>query len=85
MTRAYKNSAKKPTFESVQDAFRVTLPNINSAFENLTQTQQKVIDYLSINSQMTRLDVERLFDVKLTRANRLIKEMLARNIIIQVD
>ena len=81
---AYKESANKPIFDNAEGAFRVTLPNMNVSFKELTEAQSKIVNYLAMNSQITRAEIEKLLSVRLTRANAIIKEMLELGIIIKV-
>ncbi len=81
---AYKECSLKPTFDHAEGAFRVTLPNMNASSIRLTETQGKVVDYLKNHNEITRVDIENLLHVKLTRANGLIKELLELGIIIKV-
>ncbi len=81
---AYKESANKPIFDNAEGAFRVTLPNMNVSSKELTATQSEIVGYLEINSEITRVEIEKLLGVKLTRANAIIKEMLGKGIIIKV-
>ena len=81
---AYKESAAKPLFQSVEGAFKVTLPNMNVVSKELTEAQSKIVDYLKANTSITRKEAEKLLGVKLTRANAVIKEMLELGIIIKI-
>ncbi len=78
---SYKDSVRKPTFENATGAFKVTLPNLNAVTITYTETQSKVIRYIEENESITRAEIEGLLNVKLTRANNIIKEMLELNII----
>lgn len=81
---AYKDSSLKPTFDNAEGAFRVTLPNMNAISRELTEMQIKIIEYLEIHHEVTRLDIEELLQVKLTRANSIIKEMLGLGTIMKI-
>ncbi len=81
---AYKESATKPTFDHAEGAFRVTLPNMNTSIKILTEAQNKVVEHLKIQNKVTRVEIEALLQVGLTRANAIIKEMLKLGIVIKV-
>ncbi len=80
---SYKDFAIKPSFESAEGAFRVVLPNINAITTRLTNSQNKVIDYLKSNPSITRSEIEKLLDIKTTRANTIINELLELHILIK--
>ncbi|MFI3228180.1 MAG: putative DNA binding domain-containing protein [Clostridia bacterium] len=81
----YKESEAKPIFDNAQGAFRVTFPNMNIASKVLTESQKKVVEYLEINSEITRSDIEKLLNIKTTRANTIIKELLSLGIILKIS
>ncbi len=78
---SYKDSNIKPIFENAQGAFKVTLPNLNSSSPAFSNTQFEVINYLKENGNITRIELEKLLNVKTTRCNNIIKEMINLNII----
>lgn len=79
----YKDFAIKPSFESAEGAFRVILPNMNTVTTTLTDSQKAVIDYLKNNLSITRSEIEKLLEIKTTRANTIINELLDLHILIK--
>ncbi len=77
----YKGTNLKPDFTSVQGAFRVVLPNCHYNTTPLSETQEKVMEYLKNHEKITRIELESLLHVKLTRANAILKELLDANLI----
>lgn len=87
ISTAYKDCETKPTFKSVDGAFIVTLPNMNFQ-HNVTisnpqsnDTYNKIVSFINENEKITRKQIEKLCDIKLTRANSIVKDMLELDII----
>lgn len=88
---SYKDYDKEPLILNTENAFKVTLYNINYTKEeniktlptNLTQEEQ-VVEYLKKNNKINRIIVESLLDVSKTRANDILNKMIEENIIIQI-
>lgn len=88
---SYKDYDKEPLIINTENAFKVTLYNINYTKEenikilptNLTQEEQ-VVEYLKKNNKINRIIVESLLDVSKTRANDILNKMIEENIIIQI-
>lgn len=81
---SYNKCINKPVFENADGAFRVTLPNMNNDTIGLSKTHNLVVEYLKNNKYITRPSIEELLDVKVTRANSIIGEMLKLGIIVKV-
>ncbi len=86
---SYQDYEKKPLILNSDNAFKVTLFNINYIDEyikvlpsNLTQEEQ-IIKYLEKNNKINRLTVEALLEVSKTRANDILNKMINDNILIQ--
>ncbi len=86
MMSAYGSYPVKPSFDTVQGAFRVTLPNVNVVTANAVanESHQQVLDYLAAHKTITRAQIEILLNVKMTRANSIIKEMLGLGLLSKV-
>lgn len=90
---SYKNTGRKPKFENVEGAFRVTLPNINAEKnEKIERVNEETVDttyeiykpiqeLLERQKEITRKDVEEQMSVKMTWANKIINEMIEKNLI----
>ncbi len=86
---SYQEYEKKPLILDSDNAFKVTLFNVNYIDEyvkvlpsNLTQEEQ-IIKYLEKNNKINRLTVEALLEVSKTRANDILNKMINENILIQ--
>ena len=86
---SYKNYDKKPLLLNTENAFKVTLYNINYSetkekilTSNLTQEEQ-IIEYLKKNTKINRLIVESLLDVSKTRATDILNKLINDNVIVQ--
>ena len=86
---SYQEYEKKPLILDSDNAFKVTLFNVNYIDEyvkvlpsNLTQEEQ-IIKYLEKNNKINRLTVETLLEVSKTRANDILNKMINDNILIQ--
>ncbi len=86
---SYQEYEKKPLILDSDNAFKVTLFNVNYIDEdvkvlpsNLTQEEQ-IIKYLEKNNKINRLTVEALLEVSKTRANDILNKMIDDNILIK--
>lgn len=82
---SYKNYDKKPIFVDTDNAFNVTLYNVNYVEDdkkilpsNLTQ-EEKIIEYLKKNIKINRSIVEQLLDISSTRAKVILNSMCEKN------
>lgn len=81
---AYKNSSSKPTFDAIPGAFRVILPNLNTAPQELSINQQTILQQLEQRGRITRAEVEQVLNLKYSQANQTLQEMLKHGLIIKV-
>ncbi len=92
--KAYENSAKKPMIENTNNAFKITLPNINiqsdlkettvpKAAYTLTRDEITVLDYVKTHGFVTRIEVEKQFQVSASTASRLLRYMVAKDMLVQ--
>ena len=88
---SYQEYEKKPLILDSDNAFKVTLFNVNYIDvddyiqmlpSNLTQEEQ-IVKYLKKNIKINRLTVEALLEVSKTRANDILNKMIDDNILIQ--
>lgn len=89
---SYQEYEKKPLILDSDNAFKVTLFNVNYIDvddyiqllpPNLTQEEQ-IVKYLKKNNKINRLTVEALLEVSKTRANDILNKMIDDNILIQI-
>ncbi len=86
---AYKDSPKKPKIEVSDNAFKITLPNLNYQLpvDEPIQTQEtdpaaaSVIAYIQRSGFITRAIAEDLLGISASTANRLLKELVKKNTI----
>ena len=78
----YKNCPTLPTIDVTPNSFRITLPNMNMIKETIsssnnivTPQMQTVLDYLKDHSEISDDEVQKLLNIKRTRAFTLIKHM----------
>lgn len=87
---SYNNYNKKPIFVDTDNAFNVTLYNVNYMENNekvlpsnLTQ-EEKIIEYLKKNDKINRNIVEQLLDVSTSRAKIILNNMCEKELIVMV-
>lgn len=87
---AYKDRTKKPRIEVSDNAFKITLPNLNY-HENHTESLQSeyadsteaiILAYIGKNEYITRAIAENLLGISPSTANRLLRELVKRNTLI---
>lgn len=74
----YSDCAEQPEISVTSNSFKITLPNMNRFCapvekHELTEQEKSIINYLAAHGEMTELDVQKLLDVKKTRAFNIIK------------
>lgn len=87
---SYKNSVKQPILVDSDNAFKVTLPNINYQEGNenkdkdlpasLTQ-EERIVEYLKNNNRITRFIVEKLLSISPSRSKQILSKMIKENLI----
>ena len=87
---SYNDYNKKPIFVDTDNAFNVTLYNVNYMENNekllpsnLTQ-EEKIIEYLKKNNKINRNIVEQLLEVSSTRAKNILNSMCEKKSILMV-
>lgn len=81
----YKGLSVQPTFENVEGAFRVILPNIHA--QSLSLAEEKYLPVLRLfekQKEITRSDVEKALGVGTTQAVNTLKEMISKALISKV-
>lgn len=83
--KSYENKGIKPMFEVSQNAFKVTLFNMNFEFETteLKDSEQLVLRLFIKKTMITRIDVEEVLNVSQTMAGRVLKELVGKGKIIK--
>ena len=87
---SYSDFEKKPLLIDTDNAFMVTLYNMNytenkekTLPSNLSQ-EEKIVEYLKLNNKINRIIVESLLDISSTRAKTILKNMCNNKIIIAI-
>ena len=88
--KAYAGAAVKPKIEVSSNAFKITLPNRNSASNKAKMPvdapksdEKLILDFIQSNGHIVRSDVDQLLDVSQATANRILKRMVAEGLIYQ--
>ena len=94
---SYSDCENKPIIEITTNIFKITLPNINyvspksdkknnqSAINHLGNMQNRdefIISYIKKNGKVTRKELENYLQISQATANRLLKKLIEKNIII---
>lgn len=80
--QAYKGTGLTPKIEVTNNAFKITLPNINEiktadVIKNEPKSDEdKVLDFIDKNGHVVRSDVDKLLDVSQSTASRILKHMV---------
>lgn len=84
--KMYEGSFEQPRIEVTHNTFKMILPNMNSAdisdIKESNPQQEKILDYISRNGQITESDIMKLLNVKKTRAYIIAKQMCEKNMVI---
>lgn len=87
--KAYAGTGMKPKIEVTNNAFKITLPNINAArtvntvSNELKSNEEKIMDLIVQNGYVVRSDVDQLLDISQTTASRILKRMVTKGLIYQ--
>lgn len=88
--KAYAGSGVKPKIEVSSNAFKITLPNRNSATRDLTAVsdttkskEEQILAWIEANGHIVRSDVDALLHVSQATANRILKRMVADGLLRQ--
>ena len=88
--KAYAGSGVKPKIEVSSNAFKITLPNRNSATRDLTAVsdttkskEEQILAWIEANGHIVRSDVDTLLHVSQATANRILKRMVADGLLRQ--
>ena len=83
--RLYDGYSVKPKIEVFPNAFVITLPNLNYSYtlknEIIDEKHKKILEHIKVNKYITSKDIQAMFDVKSSRAYKIIKDMKDMNLI----
>ncbi len=82
---AYRDCSRKPSIEVTNNAFKISLPNMNIDYEAETASgsEQKILSYLKNHEFITRSEVDNLLNVSQSTSSRIIKRMIQERLISQ--
>ena len=66
-----------------ENKVRISTDKVRISTDNLTQSEIKVIEYLTQNKQVTNRQIQELLGVKDSRALKVLKELVAKKIVIK--
>ena len=83
--KAYAGTGLEVKVEATSNAFKIILPNLNTAIPvSIPQgSEAKVLAYLQEHDYVVRADVDVLLGVSQSTANRILKHMVAENLLYQ--
>lgn len=79
---SYENFNKKPLFTCSENAFKITLYNINYKDKSINSTlsqEDKVIEHIKLNNKIDRLTTEKILNISTTRAKNILNKMIKNN------
>lgn len=83
--RLYDGYSVKPKIEVFPNAFVITLPNLNYSYtlknEIIDEKHKKILEHIKVNKYITSKDIQAMFDIKRSRAYKIIKDMKDMNLI----
>lgn len=86
---AYEGSGQKPKIEVTENAFKITLPNLNvnhadnAVLEAAEKPEANVIELAKEKGSISRKEIEKLLGVSQSTCGRLLKQMLMNGQIVQ--
>ena len=91
---SYNNCFYQPRISVTSNTFKIVLPNMNvhqkvmkvseerMALPEINNQQQKILDYIRLNGQITEIEVRELFDIGKTRAYMIMREMCEEGLVV---
>lgn len=85
--KAYANTGMEPKIEVTNNAFKITLPNrntaktVNAVSNDLKSNEEKILDLIVQKGHVVRSDVDQLLDVSQATASRILKRMVTDGLI----
>lgn len=76
---AYADCAVKPKIEVTPNAFKITLPNLNSAAQSsgISTAEGKIMAFVAENGRILRSEADKLLHVSASTSGRILKRMVA--------
>lgn len=85
--KSYANTGMEPKIEVTNNAFKITLPNrntaktVNAVSNDLKSNEEKILDLIVQKGHVVRSDVDQLLDVSQATASRILKRMVTDGLI----
>lgn len=81
--RSYSDFDVKPKIEATENAFRMTLPNVNESRPPITlyENERTVMALLETKTHITRKDIEHVLGVSQTMAVRTLRDMIDKGVL----
>ena len=73
---SYRDALVKPTIAQSENAFRITLPNVNAI-----QTENLILEMARQKSLISRRDVQDMLGISQTKAGQLLRDLVERNLL----
>ena len=89
IARAYAGTGLEPKIEATQNAFKITLPNLNfstntsTVREPLSEEEERILAYIATKEYIVRSEIDKLLGISQSTSNRILKKMVAKNLIAQ--
>lgn len=84
--KSYEHSGKEPEILTTDNAFKITLPNLNEGImkpEAENGMEEEILEAAKKHGAIARRDVEEALGIGQTAAGRLLKKMLAKGLLVQ--
>lgn len=87
--KAYAGTDLEPKIEVTNNAFKITLPNLNfetnssSTQEPPTANEERILHYLADHECIVRSDVDKLLSISQSTSNRILKKMVEKRMLLQ--
>lgn len=84
--KSYEHSGKEPEILTTDNAFKITLPNLNEGImkpEVENGMEEEILEAAKKHGAIARRDVEEALGIGQTAAGRLLKKMLAKGLLVQ--
>lgn len=89
IVKSYAGTGLEPKIEVTNNAFKVTLPNRNTAVKESKSSgaektnEERILDLIGQNGEIVRSDVDRLLNVSQPTASRILKNMVSNGMLYQ--
>lgn len=78
-----ENTEKKEKIVKSTDKVRISTDKVRINMDKLNAGQEKIVQYILINKKITNKEVQKLLGIKDSRALKILKELVEKNIIVK--